>query len=137
VTIGVSDTFQSTTGDNVPAAFVLTDQTDVPLLTLVESAPVVISGITITATVSVSGGWEAAYSVNAGPYTSLDGTVSNGDSIRVRHRSAAAGGEATNTLLTGGGVSDTFTSTTVADTTPDPFAFTDVINVARNPTRPR
>jgi hypothetical protein len=53
--------------------------------------------------------------------------------VKVRHTSSAANSTATNTVLTIGGVIDTFTSTTVAfvpDTTPDAFTFTDQTGVA-------
>ena len=44
----------------------------------------------------------------SGVWSSSAGTVANGDTVRVRHTSAA------NTTLTIGGASDTFTSTTLA-----------------------
>jgi uncharacterized delta-60 repeat protein len=88
------------------------------------SAPVTITGINAPAPVSVTGG---EYQVlNPGdnpanvPFTALPGFVRAGQSIIVQHVSALIGGAATNTVLTVGGVSDTFSSTTrPADA--DPF----------------
>ena len=127
---GVSDTFTSTTlaADTTPDAFSFTDQAGVPLNTVIVSNVVAIAGINTTTAISVTGG---EYSINAGAFTAAAGTVSSGNTVVVRHTSAATGGTATNTTLTVGGVSDTFTSTTlVPDTTPDAFSFTDQADVA-------
>jgi hypothetical protein len=127
---GVSDTFTSTTEaeDTTPDAFTFIDATDVGLGLEQLSNAITVAGINTAAPISVTGG---EYRINAGPFTSSAGTVVNGDEVVVRHTSAATPATATNTVLTIGGVSDTFTSTTVPpDSTPDPFAFTDVVNVA-------
>jgi len=59
--------------------------------------------------------------------------INNGDTVVVRHTSSASAATVTNTTLTIGGISDTFSSTTlVGDTTPDAFAFMDQTNVALN-----
>ena len=70
------------------------------------------AGITSAAAISVTGG---EYAINGGSYTSDAGTVENGNTVTVRHTSSASFSTATNTVLTIGGVSDTFTSTTVTD----------------------
>lgn len=112
--------------DSVPDAFSFTDQTGVTIGALTTSAPVTIAGITVATGGTVSGG---AVSINGGAFTSLPFTVNNGDSIRAQHTSSGSGLTAVNTLVTIGGVSDTFTSTTqAADTTPDAFTFTDIID---------
>jgi len=133
---GLSDTFTSTTvafvADTTPDAFTFTDQTGVALSTVIESAVITVSGINIAAAISVTGG---EYSINGGAWTSTAGTVTNGQTVKVRHTSSAANATATNTVLTIGGVIDTFTSTTIAfvpDTTPDAFTFTDQTGVALN-----
>jgi hypothetical protein len=107
-----SDTFTSTTraGDSTPDAFMFTDQSDVEPSTPVVSNAQTITGIELAA-ISVSGG---QYSVNNGAFTATPGAVINGDSVRVRHTSSSAFTTPTNTVLTVGGVSDTFTSTTRA-----------------------
>jgi len=134
---GVSGTFTSTTAaappDVTPDAFVFADQADVALAAEITSGPVTITGIDAPATVVVAGG---SYSVGCtGPYVSGPGTLAAGQTVCVRHTSAAANATAVTTTLTVGGVSDGFTSTTVAavvppDTTPDPFAFVDQSGVA-------
>jgi hypothetical protein len=128
---GVSDTFTSTTAagpDTTPAQFNFTDQTGVAVNTEITSDAVTITGINLPAAVTVTGG---TYSVNGGDFTAVAGTVSSGNTVRLRHTSAAAASTATNTTLTVSGVSDTFTSTTAApvDTTPAPFSFTDQTGV--------
>ncbi|MCE5210974.1 MAG: hypothetical protein LLG40_05430 [Deltaproteobacteria bacterium] len=110
--------------DTTPDAFTFTDQTNVALSTVIESAAITVSGINSATAISVTGG---EYSINGGAWTSAAGTVTNGQTVKVRHTSSAANATATNTVLTIGGVSDTFTSTTTAgDTTPDAFTFTDI-----------
>jgi len=129
---GVTATFTSTTlpADTVPDAFVLADVTDVAPSSLVVSGPVTITGINAAAPVSVSGG---EYAVGCGvAYTAVAGSVSAGQTVCVRHTSAATPLAATSTTLTVGGVADTFTSTTAAappDTTPDAFVFADQADV--------
>ena len=114
--------------DTTPDAFAFTDQTAVPVGTVRESNTIVVAGIDAAATISVSSG---EYRVNSGSYTASAGTVVNGDAVQVRHTASASFNTATNTVLTIGGVSDTFTSTTESsDTTPFAFAFTDVTDVA-------
>jgi len=107
--------------DQVPDAFSFVDQTDIALSTLTPSAPVVISGLNTTSPISVSiGEWQK----NSGGWQSASGTVSNGDSIEVRHTSSASSGTATNQVVTIGGVQDTFTSTTIASDSPYEYPIT-------------
>ncbi|HXH24043.1 MAG TPA: hypothetical protein VNI78_02265 [Vicinamibacterales bacterium] len=101
--------------DDVPDAFTFTDQTGVPTSSIIESNLITITGIDTASAWSITGG-EA--SINGGAYSSAGGTVDNGDTIRVRHTSSASASTATNTVLTVGGVSDTFTSTTAAASSP-------------------
>jgi uncharacterized delta-60 repeat protein len=113
---------------NAPSAFSFTDQVNVERSTVITSNVVTIAGLSAAGTVTVTGG---EYRINAGSFTTASGSVNNGDTVQVRHTSAATFGTATNTTLTISGVSDTFTSTTVAaDTTPDAFTFTDQAGVA-------
>ncbi|MEW5851582.1 MAG: hypothetical protein AB2A00_22520 [Myxococcota bacterium] len=137
---GISDTFtsvteaESVTPDTTPDAFTFVDVDDVTREAVVISASVTITGIDSPAVVSIVGG---EYSLGcAGGFTSAEGVISNGQTVCVRHTSSADFSSATNTVLTVGGVSDTFTSVTeaepaVADTTPDAFSFVDVDDVAR------
>lgn len=95
--------------DTTPNAFTFNPQGSAPLDTDVISAAVTISGINAAAPVSVTGG---QYSIGAGAFTSANGTINNGDSIRLLVRSSAQHGTATSAMLTIGGVSGTFTVTT-------------------------
>lgn len=110
---GVTGTFSVTTvaQDTTPNQFYFTDVTDATTSTVYTSNAVTISGINSAATVTITGG---TYSINGGAYTSNAGTANNGDSITVRHTSSGSNSTATNTTLTVGGVSDTYTTTTVA-----------------------
>ncbi len=132
---GVSDTFTSTTLaiDTTPDAFSFTDQTDVGRSTPITSNAITVSGINSTTAISVSSGGE--YRINNGSFTNTTGTVTNGDTVQVRHTSSGSFSTTTDTVLTIGGVSNTFTSTTLAiDTTPDAFSFTDQTDVGRSTT---
>ncbi len=126
---GVPGVFTSTTlaADTVPNPFMFTDLNDVDLSTVQTSNAVVITDINTLSPISVSGG---EYSINGGPFTAAAGTVSSGDSVRVRHTSSASFSTPVSTTLTVGGVSDDFVSTTLAeDVTPDLFSFTDLLDV--------
>ena len=118
--------------DTTPAAFSFVDQAGVAVSTQITSAAVSITGIDSPATVNVVAG---SYSVGCtATYITTSSTVSNNQTVCVRHTSAATPSTAANTTLTVGGVSDIFTSTTsagpVADTTPDAFSFVDQTGVA-------
>jgi len=124
------DIFTSTTraADTTPDAFTLADQVDAEPSATITSAPITISGIDALTPISTIGG---SYSIGCtATYTGTAGTVSNGQTVCVRHTSSATGGGSVTTTLTVGGVSDAFTSTTrILDSTPDPFSFTDQTGV--------
>lgn len=101
--------------DGVPYPFAFPSRSNVPLSTLVVSDAATIAGITIPVAIDVAGG---EYSVNNGPFTAVSGTVTNGDSVRVRLTSAATYTTTTAATLTVGGVNAAFTVTTVAATPP-------------------
>jgi hypothetical protein len=118
--------------DTTPDPFYFTDQTDVALATVVTSNTITVSGINASTSVSVSGG---SYSINDGAFTSASGSVNNGDMVRVQQTSSPSYSTTTDTVLTIGGVQDTFSVTTLAssaDTTPDAFGFTAQTDVALN-----
>lgn len=110
---GVSDTFSVTTeaapADMTPDPFTFIDQTDVTVYTVITSNTITVSGITSATPISITGG---EYSINGGAYTSLDGTVANGDTVTVRQTSSRSFSVTTDATLTIGGVSDTFSVTT-------------------------
>ncbi|RIV82943.1 hypothetical protein D2V17_14165 [Aurantiacibacter xanthus] len=104
----------STPVDETPDAFNFTDATGAGFSAQQTSNLITVAGLGtgVSVAVSVAGG---TYSKNGGSYTSSAGTAQNGDTFRVRHTSSASYETAVNTTLTIGGVSDTFTSTTLAD----------------------
>ena len=63
------------------------------------------------AVVTVTGG---TYSKNSGAYTSDAGTAAVSDTFSVRHAASSIASTAVNTSLSIGGISSTYTSTTVA-----------------------
>jgi hypothetical protein len=98
-------------GDTVPLPFTFSDQSGVPLSTLITSDYITVAGITAASPISVVGG---SYEVLGGGGFQIDpSTVVNGDMVRVRHTSSASYLGVVNTTLTIGGVSDTFSSETV------------------------
>ena len=116
---GVSGTFTVTTAapgelDLVPDAFSFAAKQRVAQNSVIESAPVTITGIDGPAPISVTGG---EYSIGCdGDFTSAAGTITNGQTVCVRHTSAGSPGETTATVLSvgpeGEEVSATFTSQT-------------------------
>jgi hypothetical protein len=105
---------QAAASDTTPDAFSFTDQSGVALSSTITSAPITVTGIDAAAAITITGG---TYDINgSGTFVSTEGTVNNGDTVRARQTSSASYLTATNTAVTIGGVSDTFTSTT----TPDP-----------------
>jgi hypothetical protein len=113
---GITDTFTSTTLaiDTTPNTFTFVDQTNVALATVTPSAAITITGINAPAAISVSGAIDSEYQINGGAWTSAVGSVNNNDTVAVRHTSSPSNSTVMNTVLTVGGVSDTFTTTTLA-----------------------
>lgn len=111
---GVSDTFSVTTqvGDSTPDQFTFKDKSNVALNTEYISDSITVSGIVVPAPISITGG---TYSINSGSYTSTAGTVANGDTVTVKQTSSGSYSTTTNAVLTIGGVSDTFSVTTKAE----------------------
>jgi len=132
---GGSATVTVNTTDTVPNTFSLADQTDVAQGTLVQSTAFTVTGIDAPTAISVTGG---EYSIDGGSYTSSPGTVSSGQTVRVRHTSSANPSTTVATVVTIGGISDTFSSTTSGSgnytNNPDLSGqFLDAVLVNRNP----
>jgi hypothetical protein len=110
---GVNGAFNVTTlaADTTPDAFSFTPQTNVALITVVESNTITVSGINTASPISVTAGGE--YSVNGGAYTAAAGTVNNGDTVRVRQTSSSSVLTKTDVTLTIGGVASTFSVTSL------------------------
>ena len=108
---GVTGTFSITTEaqDITPDAFSFTAVTDVEVDTLVTSNEITVSGMNDAAPVTITGG---EYSVDGGAFTSVDGSVSIGQTVSVRHTTSVQNVTLTETTLTIGGTSAVFASTT-------------------------
>lgn len=98
--------------DTVPDAFSFEAQSNVPVSAWVFSNSITISGIDAATSISIENG---DYSVNDGPYTGANGTVSNGDKVIVRAYSSPDAGATEVATLTVGGVRGTFSVTTGSD----------------------
>jgi hypothetical protein len=125
-------TTTTTIADSTPNQFTFTDQTNVPLSTVVTSNTITVSGINTAAIISIVGG---TYSVNGGAYRSASYIVNNGNTVIVQQTSSASYSTKTDATLNIGGVSDTFSVTTLAspgETPPDQFTFTDITGVKPN-----
>ena len=98
--------------DSTPDQFTFVDQTDVPLLTVITSNTITVTGTTVPTSISISGTNNPEYQIESDPWTNAAGSVAPGKNVKVRHTSHAFNGIPIDTVLTIGGVSDTFTSTT-------------------------
>jgi hypothetical protein len=101
----------ASTNDTTPDQFTFIDQTGVALNTVITSNTITVSGINTAAPISITGG---TYSINGGPYTSSSGTVNNGNTVTVRQTSSGNYSTTTSATLTIGGISDTFSVTTIS-----------------------
>ncbi|MCK4843300.1 MAG: hypothetical protein KAT04_15675 [Methylococcales bacterium] len=130
---GVSDSFDITTlentSDSTPDPFTFSDQVDVLLNTIINANSFIVSGISTSISVSITGG---EYSINNGGYSSAPSSVDNGDTINVRQVSSSQFLTTTSAVLNLNGVTDSFDVTTVediSDTTPDSFRLIDQTGV--------
>jgi hypothetical protein len=99
-----------------PDPFNFTPQTGVALNTVITSNTITVSGINAPSPVSITGG---TYSINGGAYTSGGAvTVNNADTVTVRVISAGTNLSPRTATLTIGGVSGSFSVTTMAVNTP-------------------
>jgi len=134
VTIGgVGGAFVAVTrsADTTPAAFSFTDVTAASTSTVYTSNAITVSGIEAAAALSfaTSGGSSHEYQINGGSWTAVGTTtISNGDTLKVRMTSPGSANQVGNITVTIGGVSDTYSVSTGADTTPNAFSFTSVTN---------
>lgn len=125
----VQATFNITTPapppDVTPDSFSFTDILDANINTDYISNSITVSWINAPISLSISGG---EYDVNgSNTYSNTSTNVNNGDVINVINSSASSPGTTTNVVLTLGGVSDTYSVTTIPpDTTPDAFSLSSI-----------
>lgn len=99
-------------GDRVPDQFNLNNLVNQLQNTVVESVSIVVSGITAPSPLTITGG---EYRINNGDWSTTPVNVLDNDSVQVRHTTASSVSGQVSTTLTIGGVSSTFTSTTVGE----------------------
>ena len=124
--------FRVTSGSG--GTFGFTPQTGVARNTSITSNAITISGLSGPTAISLSSCTSTLceYSIN-GVFTSVAGTVHNGDSVMVRQTSSSNCSATTAATLTVGSISSSFSvATLLCDTTPNPFMFNAVTGVAPN-----
>lgn len=97
-------------GDKVPDQFTFSSVTNQLFNTEVISNEILITGINVPTSLEVYGG---EYSINGGSWSDVPTTISNGDTVRVRHVTDSGYSLSKVTTLNIGGVSGNFVSTTV------------------------
>ena len=116
ISSGLNDAFvlKLTKEDTTPEAFIFTSQQDVEINTVVESDMITISGINSPAQISITSctSVNCEYSINDQKYTSDEGTISNGDTVKVRQTSSGLNETTTGLILDIGGVTGEFNITT-------------------------
>ena len=129
---GVVGTFTVVTAapNGTPKPFTFLANTVARPSTVVTSESKVLSGINTAAAISVAGG---EYSINGGVFTAAPGTVSNGQSVRVRLTTGAEFQSTQSVNLMVGSYTTRFDVTTVAaDRIPNAFAFAPISGVLLN-----
>jgi hypothetical protein len=112
-----------TNEDTTPDPFSFTPQTGVALNTVVISNSIPVSGINSPAQISITGG---KYLINNGLFTDAPGTVNNGDTVRVQVIASSNYAATTNATLAIGGVSGTFSVTTLPGPIVPPPSYLDL-----------
>ncbi len=117
---GVANSFDNfdSAGDFTPDAFAFLSQSDVPLADLRTSNAITVSGIDTPMDIRLAGAADSTYAINGGPFVSAAGLVNNGDSVVLRHTSAATPASRVISVLSIGRVAATFDTTTAGNSPP-------------------
>lgn len=107
----LTSTQSASSTDSTPDQFNFVDQNNVPLSSVVTSAPVTITGINTSVLCTATGGTVDKNS--SGTFASSQ-TVVNNDTLRARHTSSNLNATAVDTLVSCNSTSDTFRSITIA-----------------------
>jgi hypothetical protein len=111
----VTSTFSA--WDIAPNAFTFTDEADVAVNTAKVSNAITVAGITHASPISVTGDTGYGYKIGSGSCVTSSGTVVLGDTVSACVTSSASNSTATSATVTIGGVSDTYSVTTIAGAT--------------------
>jgi hypothetical protein len=129
---GYSTTWTLTTGnDNSPKPLVYKNITNATLGKVYTTATAKVLQLNVPASISITGDSTAMFSVNGVWYdaSAIGVTVQNNDLVSLRVTAPSAVDMTVQVFLTvGSGVTTTWSVSTVADSTPDAFTFTDVTN---------
>jgi hypothetical protein len=120
-------TVNTRAADTTPDQFTFTDVAGATTSTTYTSNTITVTGIEAAAAMSfsTSGGTNHKYSKNGGGFVAVGNTtIANGDTLAVQMTSPAGAGVSGNITVNIGGVTDTYSVVTTADTTPDDFNFT-------------
>jgi len=129
MTFTVSQTSLDATCDQ----FTFTDVTNAAASSTVTDS-ITITGINTMVYVQYSGDTGGFRIGSSGSFTTAAKFAVNNDTVEVQLNTAATGGGSKSATINVSGVSDTFTATTAADTTPDAFSFTDQTGVSTSTT---
>ena len=109
--VSLSGVGAESVADIDPAPFAFVNQNAVPIASPRTSNTITISAIDAPAPIWIAGG---TYAINGGAFTPFAGTVTNGQTVQVRHNSAAAFAAAVESTLTVGNQSAKFISVTAS-----------------------
>ena len=120
------------TPDTTPDPFSFTPVLNAPASAVTISNAVTIGGINAPSSITVVGG---EYAIDAGPFTTGGGTVTNGQQVRVRTTASPIGGGGVAAMLNIGSVQGVFAVTTAVtgvttNSTPNALAFNSISNAA-------
>lgn len=104
----------SPAGDSTPNAFTFTDETNIALSAAKISNAITVAGIDTTSPISVTGDTGYGFSKNSAACTATAGTVVAGDTVAACVTASTLNSTATAATVSIGGVSDTYTVTTLA-----------------------
>jgi hypothetical protein len=104
--------------DFTPDPFSFATQVDVPQSEPRVSNVITLAGLTTRTGIQIAGAPGSQYRINGGAWTTTPGNVGNGDTVEIRHTSAAAPAAQVTSALTIGGVAATFSSSTVGYSPP-------------------
>lgn len=123
---GSSNSSSAPSIDTKPEAFSFARLDNQLLGEEVTSNSVSITGINSAATIAITNG---QYAIGEAAFTEAAGTITNGQSVKVKLTASEDTFTETTATLTVGGVSANFTVKTQPDITPDTFSFTPAENV--------
>ena len=122
------------TGDSIPDGFGFTSLTGVAPATVYESNAITVTGVNVSAPISISTGGSYAVSTDSGStwgsWLTAAGTISANNQVKVRRTSASTPTTEVITTLTIGGVTGNFSLTTNSYTAPPTWMPMTMLNIS-------